>query len=418
MLAIYGSIIFLLICDRMKKILKLSPRTHRPSMGEERINVLHIIQGKHFGGAEQVVLTLAKSVDRCVISPFVCCLYKGLFFKKLIEAGIPCFVIQMNTRLDLMIPLYKLIKLMQTLNIDIIHTHSVRSNMLGRIAALLLKAKCVTHLHSPIARDFADMKRGKINEIIDSITRPITSKTIAVSKSLQNEMLEKGMRESKIVTIYNAIDLYSLQNALGYQNPNGDIRKEYNIPQSAFIVVLVALLRPRKGVEILISAAEMVLRRCPNAYFLIVGSDDISEDPQYGSNLRRMVDNLNLSSRFVFTGFRNDIPNILNRCDLMVLPSLFGEGLPMVILEAIACGVPIIATKVEGIPEIIEDGINGFIVEAGVVNELSKQIVKLMQEPQLREKFKKNAYEKIELEMNSELQAQKVLEVYREILAC
>jgi glycosyltransferase involved in cell wall biosynthesis len=334
-------------------------------IGDERIKVLHIIQGKHFGGAEQVILTLVKSWDQRHVSPYVCCLDNGLLEKKLHNAGIPCFVIQMGSRFDLAIPLVKMLKLIHAEKFDIIHTHSVRSNLIGRIAALISKTKCITHLHSPVERDFADPKRGSINETIDSITRPIASKYIAVSKSLKSEMIEKGMHISKIKTIYNAVDISSFRGTPRYGNTNGNIRKEFSIPNNGFLIALIALIRPRKGVEVLIKAAKPVLKRCPHTYFLIVGSDDISENPAYGKDLRKLAETLGISSRIIFTGFRNDIATILNRCDLLVLPSLFGEGLPMVVLEAMACGVPVIATNIEGVPEIIEDGINGFIVEPG-----------------------------------------------------
>lgn len=381
------------------------------------IKVLHIIQGRHFGGAEQVVLTLSKCFDSAHISPSVLCLSNGLLLKKLKEAGIPSFLIPMKTKKDILLPLLKTIRLVRKKKIDIIHTHTVRSNLIGRLASLLTGRKCITHLHSPILRDFADLRRGRFNEMIDSITRFLADRYIAVSHSLRREMIQRGMPPDKIVTIHNALDFKSLHASVDPHSVRGGIRKEYNIPANAFILVLVALLRPRKGVDVIIKAMESVLEHFPNVHLFIVGNDDISEDPDYGNKLRRMASGLGIESNVIFTGFRDDVPAILKECDLMVLPSLFGEGFPMVILESMAMGVPVVASRVEGIPEIIEDGVNGFLVEPGDSEDLANKIVEVLKNPILLKTAGRKAQEKMTNEMDGHRQAEKIEKVYREVSA-
>ena len=147
-----------------------------------------------------------------------------------------------------------------------------------------------------------------------------------------------------------------------------------------------------------------------------MGSDDISEDPEYGKRLRTLKSRLGLDSNVIFTGFRSDVPAILSQCDLMVLPSLFGEGLPMVILEAMAMGVPVIASKVEGIPEVVEEGVNGFLVEPGDSDQLSNKIVTIMGDPILLREVSDRGRRKVKDKMNGYSQALQVEQVYREIL--
>jgi len=323
----------------------------------------------------------------------------------------------MKSKGNILIPVIKTAKLIKKEQIDIVHTHTVRSNMIGRLAALLTGRRCVTHLHSPILRDFADYRRGRFNEAIDILTRPFASRYIAVSNSLRQEMIRKRMPGNKIVTVHNGLHIESL-NLSASDNRNGNIREEYGIQEKAFLLAMVALLRPRKGVEIIIRAMKSILKIFPNTYLLIVGNDDISEDPDYGKKLKTLARDLGIATNVIFTGFRDDVPSILNQCDLMVLPSLFGEGLPMVILEAMALGIPVVASNIEGIPELIEDGVNGFLFNAGDAEELSYKIIGALKDPVSLQNIVKAARQKVLNGMDGYEQARRVEKVYREVLAC
>jgi glycosyltransferase involved in cell wall biosynthesis len=377
--------------------------------------VLHVIQGKHFGGAEQVVLTLAKSFDRRSVAPAVLCLSDGLLLSRLREAEVPCFHIPMGSRGDVLLPLLKTIALIRREKIDIVHTHTVRSNLIGRTAALLSGRKVVTHLHSPVKRDFADPRRNRVNDLVDSLTRPAASLYIAVSRSLRDEMVRDGMPEGKIVAIHNALDLSSQEPGTG---EGTDVRGTFNIPSDAFLIVMVALLRPRKGPDVLIRAMQKVVERRPDTYLLVVGSDDMSEEPGFGGKLRRMAVDLGLEEKIVFAGFRNDIPSILKGCDLMALPSRFGEGLPMVILEAMAAGVPVIASSVEGVPEVIEDGVTGFLVGPGDMEELAGRIISVLGDPRCLREVSEKARRMVMSDFDGHTQARRVEALYRQVLSC
>jgi glycosyltransferase involved in cell wall biosynthesis len=265
-------------------------------------------------------------------------------------------------------------------------------------------------------RDFADLRRGRINETIDRITRPIAARYIAVSHSLRKEMIQRGLAPHKILTVHNAPDLDSLNLPVGQTGSKANIRQAYNIPRNAFLLVLVALLRPRKGVEVLITAMEKVVQNFPDTHLLLVGSDDISEDPDYGKRLRRLTAELGLESNVAFVGFRDDVPEILSQCNLMVLPSLFGEGLPMVILEAMAMGVVVVASRVEGTPEVIVDGKDGFLVDPGDPYQLSNKIIQLIKDPVLLQNIGQSARRKIFREMSGHRHAKQIESVYQEVL--
>lgn len=377
------------------------------------IRVLHIIQGRHFGGAEQVVLTLAKCFDPRNVTASVLCLSDGLLISKLKDANLAGFHIPMKAKVNIIVPLIKTVRLIRKEKIDIVHTHTVRSNLIGRLAALFSGRKCITHLHSPVSRDFADLRRGRFNEFVDSITRPIASLYIAVSNSLRDEMINQGMHQDKIVTVHNALDLESMNL---HQYENAGIREEYNIPKNAFVMVMVALLRPRKGPDLLIRAMKKILEFRNDAFLLIIGNDDISEEPGYGNKLREMSVDFGIHDHVIFAGFRNDIYSILRECDLFVLPSRFGEGLPMVMLEAMAAGVPVVASEVEGVPEVVEDTVNGFLVRPGDVSHLADTIIKIMKDPALQ-KITMAARELVFKNHNGHEQARKIELIYKQILS-
>jgi glycosyltransferase involved in cell wall biosynthesis len=228
-------------------------------------------------------------------------------------------------------------------------------------------------------------------------------------------MILSGISAQRVFRIHNALDPKYLA---GLDRPATDrsiIREEFNIPPGAFVIVMVALLRPRKGAEILIQAMAAVKAIFPNCFLLIVGNDDISEIPGYGTRLRKLASEVGLKPNIAFIGFRNDVRYILQECDLMVLPSLYGEGLPMVILEAMASGLPVIASRVEGVPEIIEDGVNGFMVNPGDAVALSRKIITLLEKPHLQIKAALEAKKKVR-NMTAHKQAEETAKIYRELL--
>jgi glycosyltransferase involved in cell wall biosynthesis len=380
------------------------------------LKVLHLIQGKHFGGAEQVVLSISKSFDPRLVSSSVCCLSNGLLLKKLRDYDIPAYIIPMRSEIDIAVPLIKFIKLAISSKINIIHTHSVRSNLIGRLSAFFVQKKCVTHLHSPVLRDFADFKRGRRNEFIDSLTRPIANHYIAVSHSLRREQITRGMDPTKITTIHNGFDLDNFNIEASQNHRYSSIKKEYGLPDDAILLVLVALIRPRKGVEVIIRAVNNLKNRFPKVFLVIVGDDNISEDPLYGRKLRELVSTLEIESRVIFTGFREDVISILKQSDLMILPSLFGEGSPMVILEAMAMGLPAIASDIEGVPEIVCDGVNGFLVKPGDADGLSDKIISVLSREDLLETVKNNAMQTIKKKFNSKIQAKKIESIYKKVI--
>src|SRR4029079_6539900 len=169
------------------------------------------------------------------------------------------------------------------------------------------------------------------------------------------------------------------------------IRRQLGIPRAPPLVAVVCRLNRKKGIEYFLQAAAIVRGRFPEARFLIVGSSCF--DPNYQPELERLTRQLNLSDKVIFTGERNDIPALLNEIDLSVLPSL-SEGLSNSLLEAMAAGVPVIATNVGGNPEVVQDGRSGLLVPSRDANALAQAMIRILESPDLACRFGDAGYQR------------------------
>jgi glycosyltransferase involved in cell wall biosynthesis len=191
-----------------------------------------------------------------------------------------------------------------------------------------------------------------------------------VSESVRRDILRSNpfWSADQVVTLYNGIDTKRF--SIG----SIDVlkaRKRLEIPESAnFVFGTVGRLSPVKGQGLLINAFAEVLLKCKGTFLAIIGEGALKE------NLLRTVENLRIDDRVQFLGFRKDIPKVLKAMDAFVLPSL-SEGLPLSLLEAMASGLPVIASRVGGIPEVLKQGDEGIMVPGGSVDALAQAMLKL-----------------------------------------
>ncbi len=212
------------------------------------------------------------------------------------------------------------------------------------------------------------------------------------AEAVKQWLIAEGYQPEKITVIRNGIDLSRFASRNGHGNGNGNLRRELGLGSRAPLVVMLSRLHRLKGIEDFLQAAAIVAGRFREARFLIVGSNFISrdgaivEDTAYRSELERYAASLGLGRRVVFTGMRLDVPELLSESAVSVLPSL-SEGLPNVLLESMAMGVPVIATRVGGNPEIIEDGMTGLLVPPRDPEALGRAICLLLENRQMAVAF-------------------------------
>ena len=177
---------------------------------------------------------------------------------------------------------------------------------------------------------------------------------------------------SKYEVIHNAVDVKKIDREAYVGEPEG-FRTSFNLDENDKRVCMSARLHLMKGHRYLIEAAPYIREKVPNVRFLMLGDGPLEKE------LKEMVKKEGLSDMFIFTGFRQDVPKILSICDIVVFPSIFKENFSFAALEAMACRKPVIVTSVGGFPEMVEDGVTGFVIPPHNSEELAKKAVILLQ---------------------------------------
>jgi glycosyltransferase involved in cell wall biosynthesis len=185
-------------------------------------------------------------------------------------------------------------------------------------------------------------------------------------------LIGEGYDAAKIVVIPNGVELSRFEGMSGAESPFRGL----GIPDGAPVVLVVSRLNPLKGIEPFLEAAALVARECPNARFVIAGDTNPNERA-YWSTLTSLTGRLRLTERVIFAGFRQDVPRLLSAATITVMPSL-NEALSNVVLESMAAGAPVVATRVGGTPEAIADGVNGLLVPPGEPRAMANAIASLL----------------------------------------
>ena len=373
--------------------------------------VLHLINGEYFGGSARVLLNyLAASARQADVAVGV--FFRGELERRLEAMEVPVAQIAMRGRMDLSAA-RQVVRLARRHRADIVHTHQVRNTLVGRVAARVDGRPVVTHLHSPAFRESTSGMRNRLTGGIDRALAGWTRRFIAVSDSLAREAVRVGIRSERIRVVPNGVPLPPIADATVRE----DVRAELGLAPDAELVGMVANFRPRKGTEVLIEAMALGVGPTTAAHLLLVGEPFREPGRDYGRELAALVATRNLSPRTTMTGFRSDPERLMAALDVLVLPSLFGEGLPMVLLEAMGAGVPVVSTPVEGIVELVRDGETGRLVAPDDPAALGQAIAWVLEDPVRRRALGAAARETIIAGYTDERMATGIEAVYAELRA-
>lgn len=344
-----------------------------------KINLMYVLDDLRLGGPTIFVTTL-KHLDKSKYNISVCCLFGGGELVSDVEkTGIKIYVLGLRKWKPWLI--FKLAWLMRKSHIHIVHTHLFGSNTIGRIAAILSGIPVIIATLHDLAGN-----RPKLERCMERILSYFTHQVISVSEAVKSSFIKQAkIHPYKIGTIHNSIDLQQFN--LTKVKPI-EKRQELGFLLDSFIVGRVARLTEDKGHRYLIEAIPLVLKEFPDTKFVLVGRGPLKEV------LEKQVQNAGISNNVVFLGLRDDIPELTAMFDLVVLPSL-SEGLPSVLLEAMALKKAVVATPVAGIPEVVLDGITGILVPPRDSSALARAIIKLLKDKELREKMGQQGYERV-----------------------
>ncbi|MEM2373361.1 MAG: GT4 family glycosyltransferase PelF [Thermoproteota archaeon] len=295
----------------------------------------------------------------------------------------------------------KILEVYKTEKPDIIHANN--RFFFTTICSVILKKivgkPLVTTLHlGPMSLDMRILNFF-INVYEKTVSKWIitnSDKIIAVSNAVMKHALSLGAPYKKIKVVPNGVDLKEFS--------PGEFRKAERKK-----IIFIGRLFPNKGIQYLVEAAPIILARHPDVEFIIIGKGPMETE------LKKLIGRLNVEHAFRFLGIVPSIPEIMRECDIFVRPSLT-EGMPLTILEAMACGLPIIASKIPGTSEVVKDGETGILIKPGDVKQLSDAVIKLIEDENYAKRIRARAYEFIRNHYSWDRIAEEYLKIYNEVL--
>lgn len=329
------------------------------------LKVLHVVNGEHFSGAERVQSHLGRCLPKYGVAADFASVKPGKFAQMVIEKDGQWgqgYDVPMLSRFDLRAA-WKVRDLVREHGYDLLHAHTPRTAMITSVASSLTDVPWIYHVHSPAARDSTNPISNHLNAWIEKRSLRQCDHRITVSESLRLDCIAKGSDEDGVTVVHNGVPAIRPE------------RTTYPTPGGRWTIGMVALMRPRKGLEVVLDALAQLETQGHDVVLRCIGP---FETGSYEQEINERIDQLGLHENVERVGFTNDVPAALAQLDAMVLPSLFGEGLPMVVLEAMAAALPVIATRVEGTPEAVTDGVEGLLAEPRDSESLAKAIASLV----------------------------------------
>lgn len=368
--------------------------------------IAYVIDGLSMGGAERLMVPILKHLSRTEFEAYVCALQSkdgNPMADEIRALGIPVHCLDIKHLRDWN-GLPRLIKYLKEHDVDLVHTQLEFANILGNISARLLHLPSVCTIHVMPALDVK--AKSKLHQKLEwFVLNHFCDRVISVSEEAREYHLQiSGAATGLVSTIYNGIDLsgfLSLDRAV----ERGNVRAELGIPSEASLLTTVAVLRPPKGIQYMIRALPAILASNSNTYYLVVG------DGSHREALIEEVKNSGVGDRVIFAGMRRDVPRLLSASDIFVLPTLT-EALPTVLAEAMAAKLPIIASRVGGVPEMMTDGQNGCLVEPEDVEGLARACIDLLANPEKRTAMGAEGWKIVNQKFNIEKQVDQLEALY------
>ncbi|SDZ36629.1 Glycosyltransferase involved in cell wall bisynthesis [Proteiniborus ethanoligenes] len=370
------------------------------------MKILHLISGGDTGGAKTHVLALLSQLQK-QIDVKIICLMKEDFYYEAKERGINIEVFQQRKRYDLFV-VKRIINEIKTDGYEIIHCHGARANFVASLVKLRYKIPVVTTIHSDYKLDFQDNTyKNLVYTKINSLALKFMDYYIGVSDSFKSMLINRGFNPDLVFTVYNGIDM-SLPNKITNKH---EFLERYNIiaEEDTILIGILARLHPVKGIDVLLKGAKRVLVKRQNVKFLIGG--DGAEDEK----LKELAEGLGIRENIHFLGFINEPNSFFNMIDINTVTS-YSESFPYVIMEGGAFKKPIVASNVGGIGDLVIQGETGFLFEAGDDEGLAEQLMKLIDNEDLRRKLGEELYKAVREKYSAESMANSHITIYRKIL--
>lgn len=376
-------------------------RTDAKRMIRKPVSVVHFTNSNVLGGAEQHLLTLLCGLDRHAFRLSVVCpeeVAAGL------RADLPEDVELIPLALQSLRDWHSAVrfaKILHRLQADILHSHMFHSSLFASPIGWLTRVPVIIETPHISERWRHGLIKGSF--VVDRFVGHFVDHYIAVSEANARYLIaDKGLQASKVVVIPNSC-------SVGNFDPSrvapSELKKEWNLGDEDPVLLVPARLEPQKGHDVLLDAMVSVHKEIPRAQLFLVG------EGASRAALQAQVQDLKLGGTVHFTGYRRDVKDWLALADVVVLPSRW-EGMPLVAIETLAAGRAIVATAVDGTPEVVVDGQCGIVVPPADPALMAAAIVRLLEDPELRRRFGRAGRRRAEEHFDSSLQVERTESLY------
>ena len=372
------------------------------------MRVCHVAMGDLWAGAEVQLLSLMRYLAR--LPGFECSVIlfnEGRLAEELRKLPVSLTVISEQTFSPMGIA-YRLAKALRKIRPDVVHTHKYKDSFIGTLVARSLGIPYVVRVVHGLPEPFMGLRNAKMVAYTAAdrlMTGWFVDRVVAVSSDIEKVLI--GMYGSNRVScIHNGIDL----EAVRVTTSREAFRRKWQIPEDAVVIGTVGRLVPVKGHAILLDATRILQASIGNVALVLVGDGPLRKDLE--ANAKR----LGLEKSVIFAGQQDQSYDFMNMMDVFVLPSLH-EGIPMVVLEALALQRPVVATRVGGIPEVIEHGQTGFLAEPSDASSLARLLQRLVEDLPMAVSIGKAGRTRVEEKFTARTMAGKTAELYEQVLS-
>ena len=387
------------------------------------MKVLYLNPTVEIGGGERSLLELVRGIDRRLVEPFAACVADGPLPRALRAAGaevilnpFPAFALKIGRGSALskillpfaafaLVPhVWRTARLVRREKIRLLHTNGLKSHIVGSAVRAMTGARLVWHV-----RDV--LKPGLTRRAYGWLARATVTRLVANSRSVAATF--PGLPRDRLRVVYNGLDM-SL-----YAPAPADpaVRESLGIARDDFVIGAVGALAPLKGHIHVIRAAPRILSECPRARFVVVGGEMYATigHSGYRAVLEEEARRLGVRERLVFAGYRDDPIQVMRTFDLLVHASVYPESFGRVLAEAMACGVPVVATALGGPTEIIASEDQGLLIPAEDPEAIASAVLRLYREPAYRERLARGGRERVAAAFSVERYIREIEDLYREI---
>ncbi len=371
------------------------------------IKIALLNHSPEIGGAEASILTLLRHIDRSQFQVRVILPSRGRFAEELDKIGIQTDILSLPAELlhlkrgdairafffmtaylfSIQIFLVKLCVYLKKNSFDLIVTNTVKAHLYGSIAASLSGTPLVWRFHDILSSpDFSPV----LIRCIALFGNRFPKRILAVSNVTRDYLMSNGLKANNVQVIFNGID----NGLFEVEDHSNSIREELRLGNGVKLVGCIGRIVPQKGQKSFLLAVPGVIKRYPETFFLIIG-DVFHKEERYKQELLEIAKTSGIENRIRFTGFRRDIGDVIRSLDIVVFPSVAPESFGLSILESMVLGKPVIASKIGGVCEIIEDGISGILVEPGHPEQITDRILYLFGDRETYERMGQKAKETV-----------------------